>query len=227
MAISRERHAQDSIFRANQIEKISQNLENMEKNMELIYQRQDNLNVRAPVDGQLGFLNAELGQSVGPGYRIGQMNVLTSFKIRAEIDEHYIDRVRNGLNAYFERQADTFALVLRKVYPEVINGTFKVDLDFYSTMPENIRTGQSYHISLQLGETEQALQIARGGFFQSTGGQWVYVLSPDGQSALRRSIRIGKQNPRNYEVLEGLDPGEKVITSGYDAFGKNEKLVFK
>ncbi len=225
--ISQKRHEQDSIFRQNQVKKISQNLENMQKNLELIYQRQENLNLRAPVDGQLGLLKAELGQSISQGQRVGQVNVLTSYKINAEIDEHYIDRVRRGLRAYFDRQTDTFHLELKKVYPEVREGRFEVDMEFTGGLPENIRTGQSYHISLQLGETEQALQVPRGGFFQSTGGQWIYVLSPDEQFALRRTIRVGKQNPRYYEVLEGLQQGERVITSSYEIFGDNEKLVFK
>lgn len=222
-----ERHRQDSIYRKNQVDKISQNLENMQKNLELIYLRQDNLNIKAPVDGQLGLLDAELGQSINVGQRIGQVNVLTSYKINAEIDEHYIDRVRRYLGATFERQQDTFALQVTKVYPEVRDGRFEVDMGFTGAMPENIRTGQSYHISLQLGETQEAIQVPRGGFFQSTGGQWIFVVSDDGQSALKRSIRIGKQNPQYYEVIEGLQPGEEVVTSGYDLFGDNERLVFK
>ena len=221
------RNKQDSIFRKNQVEKISINLESMERNLQLIYERQENLNVKAPVDGQLGFLDAELGQSIGRGTRIGQVNVLTSYKIKAEIDEHYIDRIRRGLLATFERQQDTFKLELTKVYPEVREGRFEVDLLFRSKQPENIRTGQSYHISLQLGETQEATLIARGGFFQSTGGQWVYVLSPDESFAIKRDIRIGRQNPQYYEVIEGLDEGEKVVTSSYDVFGDNEKLVFR
>lgn len=222
-----ERYRQDSIYRKNQVEKISQNLENMQKNLELIYMRQDNLNIKAPVDGQLGLLDAELGQSINIGQRIGQVNVLTSYKINAEIDEHYIDRVRRYLGATFERQQDTFALQVTKVYPEVRDGRFEVDMGFTGAMPENIRTGQSYHISLQLGETQEAIQVPRGGFFQSTGGQWIFVVSDDGQSALKRSIRIGKQNPQYYEVIEGLQPGEEVVTSGYDLFGDNERLIFK
>ncbi|XOV91745.1 MAG: efflux RND transporter periplasmic adaptor subunit [Bacteroidota bacterium] len=221
-----KRNEQDSIFRKNQVEKISINLKNMEKNLELIYERQDNLNIKAPVDGQLGLLDAELGQSISRGQRIGQVNVLTSYKIKAEIDEHYIDRIRRGLLASFERQLDTFKLELTKVYPEVRDGRFEVDLLFTGKQPENIRTGQSYHISLQLGETQEATLIARGGFFQSTGGQWVFVLSPNEDFAIRRNIRIGRQNPQYYEVLEGLEEGERVVTSSYDVFGDNEKLIF-
>jgi HlyD family secretion protein len=199
----------------------------MQKNLELIYMRQENLNIKAPVDGQLGLLDAELGQSINMGQRIGQVNVLTSYKINAEIDEHYIDRVRRELLASFERQQDTFGLQLTKVYPEVRDGRFEVDLGFTGSLPDNIRTGQSYHISLQLGETQEAIQVPRGGFFQSTGGQWIFVVSEDGQSAIKQSIRIGKQNPQYYEVLEGLEPGDEVVTSGYDLFGDNERLMFK
>lgn len=222
-----ERSKQDSIFRKTQIEKISQNLLSMQTNLELVYQQKENLNIKAPVDGQLGLLNAELGQSISPGQRVGQVNVLTSYKIKAQIDEHYIDRINKDLTGYFERQNDTFNLVLTKVYPEVREGKFDVDLLFSSRVPENIRTGQSYQISLQLGETQEALQIPRGGFFQSTGGQWIFVVSPDGKFADRRNIKIGRQNPQYYEVLEGLTPGEKVVVSGYDLFGDNERLILK
>lgn len=222
-----ERNRQDSIFRKNQIEKISLNLDNMERNLALVYQRQEDLNIKSPVDGQLGYLDAELGQSIAAGQRIGQINVLTSYKIKAEIDEHYIDRIRRGLKGTFERQNEVFDLELFKVYPEVRQGKFQVDLKFTSKQPENIRAGQSYHISLQLGETQEATLIARGGFFQSTGGQWVYVLSPEGDFAIRRSIRIGRQNPQYYEVIEGLEQGEQVVTSSYDVFGDNERLVFR
>ncbi len=222
-----ERHLQDSIYRKNQVEKITLNLKNMQKNLELIYLRQENLNIKAPVDGQLGFLDAELGQSINIGQRIGQVNVLTSYKISAEISEHYIDRVRRELLASFERQQDTFGLQLIKVYPEVRDGEFEVDLGFTGQMPENIRAGQSYHISLQLGETQEAVQVPRGGFFQSTGGQWIYVISDDEKSAVKQSIRIGKQNPQYYEVLEGLEPGDQVVTSGYDLYGENDRLLFK
>ena len=222
-----ERQRQDSIYRKNQIEKISQNLKNMQKNLELVYMRQENLNIKAPVSGQLGLLDADLGQSINVGQRIGQVNVLTSYKIKAQIDEHYIDRIRKDLTGFFERQTDTFQLVLSKVYPEVRDGRFEVDFLFTGPQPQNIRTGQSYHISLQLGETQEAVQVPRGSFFQSTGGQWIFVVAEDGNSAYRRDIRIGKQNPQYYEVLEGLKPGEMVVTSGYDLFGDNERLVFK
>ncbi|MDP4271548.1 MAG: HlyD family efflux transporter periplasmic adaptor subunit [Bacteroidota bacterium] len=225
--LMQKRYLQDSIFRSNQVEKISQNLASMQRNLELIYQRQENLNVKAPVNGQLALLNAKPGQAISVGQRIGQINVLTSFKIKARIDEHYIDRVRKGLIAYVSRETDTLQMVVGKVYPEVRDGRFEVDLFFSGKLPENIRAGQSYNVGLQLGETQQAIMIPRGSFYQSTGGQWIYVLEADGKTAIKRNIRIGRQNPRSYEVLEGLRPGEKVVTSGYDLFGKNDKLVLK
>ena len=187
----------------------------------------DHLNVRAPADGQLGFLDAEIGQSISQGQRIGQVNVLTDYKIEADIDEHYIDRVQRDLVATFERNGKEYPLRLRKVYPEVRNGRFRVDLVFTGDKPETIRTGQSYNIKLQLGESSDALLLPKGSFFQSTGGQWIFVVAPGSDEAIKRPIRIGKQNSRYYEVLEGLDAGEKVITSNYDSFGEAERIVLK
>jgi len=198
----------------------------IELNMKLIRQQLDNLNVKAPVDGQLADLSPEIGQSVSKGESLGKINVLTSYKITATIDEHYIDRVKSNLTATFENQSKQYNLEVSKVFPQVKEGQFRVDFKFKSNLPQNIRAGQSYNISLQLGETEEAVQIARGSFFQSTGGQWIYVLSPDEKFAVKRTIRIGKQNPQYYEVLEGLKPGEKIITSSYEIFGDNDKIQF-
>ena len=227
MEITRKQQKQDSVFRKNQMRNITRDLKNMRKNLQMVYQRKENLKVKAPVDGQLGMLDVELGKSVSSGQSIGQINVLSSYKIHASIDEHYIDRIRRGLTAHLEREEDTFRLKLKKVYPEVRDGSFEVDLEFAGGQPENIRTGQSYNLRLKLGETEKALQVPRGGFFQSTGGRWIYLVSDDSSHAVRKPIRIGEQNPRYYEVTEGLQPGDKVITSGYDTFGKNEKLLFE
>jgi len=206
---------------------LDSDLARMQKTLGMVYQRLDHLNVRAPADGQLGFLDAEIGQSIAQGERIGQINVLTDYKIEATIDEHYIDRVIRDLTALLERNGKEYPLRLRKVYPEVRNGKFKVDLVFTDEKPETIRTGQSYNIKLQLGESSDALLLPKGSFFQSTGGQWIFVVNPDGDVALKRNIRIGKQNSRYYEVLEGLQAGEKVITSNYDSFGEAEKIVLK
>ncbi|MEZ5018652.1 MAG: HlyD family efflux transporter periplasmic adaptor subunit [Bacteroidales bacterium] len=222
-----ERQKQDSVFRSVQVENLQNNLENMRRNLGLVRQRVENLNVRATVDGQLGLLVPEIGQSIARGFNMGQINVLTSFKVTAQIDEHYIDRVRTQLTAKLDRQGSEFDLVVRRVYPEVRNGTFEIDMTFENSVPDNIRTGQTYYISLQLGQPKRSLLVPIGGFFQETGGQWIFVLDETESFATKRDISIGRKNPKYYEVLEGLQPGEKVIISGYDTFGKNEKLVFK
>tara|TARA_R110002167_G_scaffold103346_29_gene267453 strand:+ start:2505 stop:3755 length:1251 start_codon:yes stop_codon:yes gene_type:complete len=217
----------DDELRKTSLTSLDADLARMQKTLGMVYQRLDHLNVRAPADGQLGFLDAEIGQNISQGERIGQINVLTDYKIEATIDEHYIDRVQRELVAVLERNGNDYPLRLRKVYPEVRNGKFKVDLVFTEEKPETIRTGQSYNIKLQLGESSDALLLPKGSFFQSTGGQWIFVVNADGDEALRRNIRIGKQNSRYYEVLEGLQAGEKVITSNYDSFGDAEKIVLK
>lgn len=218
---------QDDQLRETSLKGLDTDLERMQKTLSMVYERLDHLNVRAPADGQLGFLDAEIGQNISQGQRIGQINVLTDFKIEADIDEHYIDRVKRDLSATLERNGNEYKLRLRKVYPEVRNGRFRVDLVFVDERPETIRAGQSYNIRLQLGESNDALLLPKGGFFQSTGGQWVFVVSPNGEEAIRRNVRLGKQNSRYYEVLEGLQPGEQVITSNYDSFGDAERIVLK
>lgn len=218
---------QDSIFRENQKIQMDQSLGNMQLNLKVVQQRREDLNVKAPVDGQLGLLEAEIGESISKGQRIGQINILDNFKIKALIDEHYIDRVKRDLPATLDRNGTNFNLKVRKVFPDVRNGQFEIDLVFEGSTPDNIRTGQTYHIKLELGESAKAVLLPRGGFFQSTGGQWVYVLNENETEATKRSIRIGKQNPQYYEVLEGLNPGEKVITSGYEMFGTNDRITFK
>lgn len=217
----------DSTIRITSMQTLEGDLAKMRQMLILVRERLDNLNVKAPVDGQLGMLDAEIGQRINEGQRIGQINVLDNFKIVALIDEHYIDRVVRELPAALDRNGTNYDLYVRKVYPEVRSGQFEIDLVFNDTTPDNIRTGQTYHIKLELGESAKAILLARGGFFQSTGGQWVYVLNENGTEATKRNIRIGKQNPLYYEVLEGLNPGETVITSGYEIFGTNDRIVFK
>ncbi|MGB3152936.1 MAG: efflux RND transporter periplasmic adaptor subunit [Maribacter sp.] len=217
----------DDEVRETSLPVLEADLNRMQKTLGMVYQRLDHLNVRAPADGQLGFLDAEIGQNISQGERIGQLNILTDYKIEAEIDEHYIDRVKRDLVASFERNGVEFPLRVRKVYPEVRNGRFRVDLIFTESKPETIRTGQSYNIKLQLGESSDALLLPKGSFFQSTGGQWIFVVAPGSDEALKRNIRVGKQNSRYYEVLEGLQAGEEVITSNYDSFGEAERIVLK
>ncbi len=227
LEINRIKERNDSTIRATSMMTLDLDLKKMREMLLLVRERIDNLNVRAPVDGQLGMLEAEIGQSIAQGQRIGQINVLTDYKVTAMIDEHYIDRVRRELQATVDRQGSSHHLVVRKVYPEVRNGQFKTELVFQSDKPDNIRTGQTYHIRLELGESQKGILLPRGAFFQSTGGQWVFVLNSDGTEATKRSIRIGKQNPLYFEVLEGLMPGEQVITSSYELFGNHDRIVLR
>lgn len=222
-----ERQKQDSIYRGIQVKQMEESLHNMRQNLILVRQRVDNLNIKAPVDGQLGLLDVEIGQSVSSGGRVGQISVLSDYKIEASIDEHYIDRVKSGLEASFERQDKNFALRVRKVYPEVRDKQFKTDFIFVGERPNNIRTGQTYYINLQLGQPMEAIIIPRGAFYQTTGGQWIFVVTPDGKKAVRRKVSIGRQNPTYYEVISGLDAGEKVITSSYDTYGDAEELILE
>ena len=217
---------QDSLYRSVQIQQMQESLDNMRLNMQMIRRRKDNLTIKAPIDGELGLLEASLGQSISQGTKIGQINNLDNYKIETFLDEHYIDRITPGLEATFARQDELYTAVIRKVYPEVRNGKFRADLKFIGTQPSNIRSGQTYYLNLQLGQPEQSILIPRGSFFQTTGGRWIYVLNADGKSATRRNIRINRQNPQYYEVLEGLQPGDRVITSSYEHFGDNEMLKF-
>ena len=222
----RERSKQDSLYRGTQIDRMEESLDNMLVNMSMIRKRKSNLIVKAPIDGELGLLDVVLGQSIASGTKIGQVNSVGTYKVEAQIDEHYIDRVVAGLEATFERQGETYATSIRKVYPEVRDGKFQADFKFEGQQPDNIRAGQTYYLNLQLGQPEEAVIIPRGTFYQKTGGKWIYVVNKDGNKAVKREIRIGRQNPQYYEVLEGLEPGETVITSGYDTYGDSDVLVF-
>ena len=191
-----ERQVQDSLYRSVQIEQMEENLDNMKRNMQLIRERIGNLNVKSPIDGEVGLLDIVLGQSVSTGQKIGQINDLSDYKVR-----------------------------LRKVYPEVRSGQFRADFTFLGDHPENIRSGQTYYLHLELGQPTEAVIIPRGSFYQTTGGAWIYVLAPEGDKAYKRPIRIGRQNPQYYEVLDGLEPGERVIVSGYENYGSNDVLI--
>ena len=218
---------QDSLSRGIQMEEMEFSLDNMRKNIQLIRQRKENLNVRSQIDGELGLLAVVLGQNIAAGQMIGQVNDLSDYKVEAMIDEHYIDRVRPGLSATFDRQGTQFALAVRKVYPEVREGKFRTDLVFRGERPDNIRSGQTYYINLELGQPTESVIVPKGTFFQVTGGNWIFVLDADGKKAYRRNIKIGRQNPQYYEVLEGLEPGERVIVSNYDAYKDNEVLILE
>ena len=222
-----ERLRQDSLYRSIQMSQMEDNLSNMRRNVLLIRERKDKLDVRSQIDGELGLLDVVLGQNVQPGQKIGQINDLSDYKVEALIDEHYIDRVRTGLNATFDRQGAHFALTVRKVYPEVRDGKFRTDFVFTGERPDNIRSGQTYYINLELGQPTECVMIPKGTFFQSTGGNWIFVVDRDGKRAYRRKIKIGRQNPQYYEVLEGLEAGERVIVSGYESYKNSEVLVIQ
>ena len=222
-----ERLRQDSLYRSIQMSQMEDNLSNMRRNVLLIRERKDKLEVRSPIDGELGLLDVVLGQNVQPGQKIGQINDLSDYKVEALIDEHYIDRVRTGLSATFDRQGAHFALTVRKVYPEVRDGKFRTDFVFTGERPDNIRSGQTYYINLELGQPTECVMIPKGTFFQSTGGNWIFVVDRDGKRAYRRKIKIGRQNPQYYEVTEGLEPGERVIVSGYESYKNSEVLVIQ
>lgn len=222
-----QRLKQDSIYRHVQMVQMEDNLDNMRKNVLLVRDRKNKLEVRSAIDGELGLLDVELGQNIAAGQNIGQINDLSDFKVQAQIDEHYIDRVRPGLSASFSRDGKTYLLRVRKVYPEVRNGTFRTDFVFVGERPAQMRSGQTFYVELALGKSQQATLIPRGTFFQTTGGNWIFVLDKSGRKAYRRNISIARQNPQYYEVTDGLEPGERVITSGYEAFKDNEVLVIK
>lgn len=223
----KERAVQDSLYRSVEIEQMRESLQNMRRNMEMIRRRKEKLVITAPIDGELGLLDVVLGQTITEGTKIGQINSIDTFKIETFIDELYIDRVKQGLGATIERNGETFNTSIRKIYPEVREGKFQVDFKFEGEEPYNIRSGQNYYLNLQLGMTNESIIIPRGYFYQNTGGQWIYVLNPDGTGATKRKIKIGRQNPQYYEVLDGLEPGERVIISSYQDFGDHDILNFR
>lgn len=222
-----ESFKQDSIFHIVQVRQLEQSLDRLERNLSIARQRLDDLTIRAPIDGQLTSLIPEIGQTVAQGQRIGQVDQLDGFIVRAAIDEHYLARINEGQYGEFDFAGKTFRLITDRVYPEVRDGRFEVDMRFRGETPEDIRRGKTVHIRLELGDLSEAVLIPRGGFYQKTGGQWIYVLDESGETAIKRNIRLGRQNPQVFEVLEGLEPGEKVVTSSYDSFGDIDKLVLK
>jgi HlyD family secretion protein len=181
--------------------------------------------VRAPVDGQLTSLDAEIGQSKNKGERLGQIDVLSGFKVRVDIDEHYISRIYTGLAGEYDFGDKKYKLTIKKVFTQVTNGRFQVDMEFVGAVPPGIRRGQSLQIRLALSDETQAILLAKGGFYQQTGGNWIFKVSDNGKTAYRVDIQLGRQNPDYYEVMQGLKPGDKVVTSGYDNYGNMQELV--
>lgn len=225
LALTLQSYHQDSVFREIQMDQLEASLVRMETNLEIVKQNMGNLILKAPVSGQLTSRNAEIGESKTKGERLGQIDVLDGFKLLIAVDEYYISRISIGQKGTFTFDGKKHELRVGKVYPEVLNGRFEVDMEFVSEEPEGIRRGQSQHIRLELGDPGEGLLLARGGFFQKTGGQWVFLVDESEEYAVKQPIRLGRQNTEVFEVLEGLNPGDKVITSSYELFGEVEKLI--
>jgi len=220
-------YRQDSLARSSQISRIDQSQRRMMQSLEGVGRILENLVIRSPINGQLATPDLEIGQSINPGERIGQIDVLDSFKVRVRIDELYLPRTERGLKGTFTLAGDEYELVITKIYPTITDGRFEVDMEFTGEQPDGIKRGQSVRIRLELGNSAQALLLPVGGFYKDTGGNWVYVLEGDGARAVRKDIRLGRKNPEYFEVTDGLEPGDRVITSSYDHFGDNEVLLLK
>lgn len=222
-----EKCYQDSVFMKIRIAASEESVESMQNNLKIIRGRLNHLILKSPVNGELASLKPEIGEVIAYGSRIGTINILDSYKVRVEIDEHYLARIQKGLKGMCDFSDKDYPATITKIYPEVKDGKFSADMEFDKNIPQEIKIGQTSRIRLELGESKRALLISRGGFFQSTGGQWIFVLDKSGKYATKRNIRIGLQNPSYFEVQEGLEPGEKVIVSGYENFGNVDKLILK
>lgn len=207
-----------------QIKQLEGTLERTRNNLSMMKENLENLSVKAPVSGLLSRVDVEIGASITAGQNIGQIDDLDGFKMRVEVDEHYISRIFPGLEGSFEFNGATTKLVVSKVYPEVKSGRFEVDMTFEGNIPDGIRRGQSVPVRLQLGKPAEAVLLPTGGFFSDTGGNWVYVVSKSGSQAEKRDISLGRKNPQYFEVLSGLEPGEEVVTSSYENFGDKDVL---
>lgn len=221
-----ESQAKDLKFSEEQVRSLESSVKRMQKSLDLLQEQLESLTIKAPISGHLTSLEAEVGQSVAPGIQLGQIDDVEGFITRAEIDEHYINRIETGRKGTFTFGDEDYEVVVKIVYPEVKEGKFEVDLEFSGKEPAGIKRGLTLHIRLQLSEMSEAILLARGGFYQTTGGNWVFVVDEAGGFAVRRTIRLGRQNPEFFEVLEGLNPGEKVITSSYENYGDIERLEF-
>lgn len=222
-----ESFKKDSVQTITQMQQLNNSEQRMYQNLEAVQQILDNLAVTAPITGQLSTIELNQGQSISSGERIGQVDILDNYKVRVAIDEYHLSRITQGLRGSFNFDGQTHELEITKIYPVINNGQFEVDMEFVNEAPGNLRRGQTVRIRLELGESASAVQIPRGGFYQTTGGNWVFVVNEEEGRAYRRDIQLGRQNPEYFEVQFGLEPGEKVITSSYDTFGDNEVLVLE
>jgi HlyD family secretion protein len=221
-------YKQELQLKSVQLKQLNDSEARMWKSLEAVGMILNNLVIKAPKDGQYASEQMEIGESVQQGERLGQIDIVNDFKLRVAIDELYLPRISVGQVASYESQVgEIFKLEITKVYPSITNGNFEVDMEFIDQTPDGIKRGQSLRIRIELGNPGQALLLATGGFFQSTGGNWVFVVDESGTQAVKRDIKLGRKNSLHYEILEGLEPGDKVITSSYDNFGDNEILVLK
>ncbi|WP_018613452.1 efflux RND transporter periplasmic adaptor subunit [Segetibacter koreensis] len=218
---------QDSTSNTQQLTQARQSYEGSQNALNVMRKKVGDLIVRAPVDGQLTSLDAEIGQNKNKGERLGQLDITSGFKVRADIDEHYISRIFPGLTGDFTLSDKTYRLKIKKVYTQVTNGRFQVDMEFVGQVPQGIRRGQTLQIRLALGDETQAILLAKGGFFQQTGGNWIFKVAENGNVAYKVDIQLGRQNPDYYEVLQGLKSGDKVVTSSYENYGTMQELVLK
>jgi len=225
MVLAKQVLSEDSISTKLEIKQAQDSYSRTQSALELMRKKVGDLVVRAPIDGQLTSLDAEIGQSINKGTRLGQVDVTTGYKVRVDVDEHYISRIYAGQSGTFKLNGKSYILIIKKVFTQVTNGRFQVDMVFEGETPQGIRRGQNLQIRLALSAEKEALLVAKGGFFQKTGGNWMFKVSEDGGSAYKVNVRLGSQNTEYFEVLEGLNPGDKVITSSYDSFGEVEELI--
>lgn len=219
---------QDTVSRTAQEKQDKESYAGAQKTLQILQKKVGGLIIRAPSDGQLTSLDAEIGQSKTPGMTIGQLDVLNGFKVRlSDVDEHYISRVFTGLTGVFNFAGKDYKLKIIKVYTQVTNGRFQVDMSFVGEVPKGIRKGQTLQITLALSDETTAILVPKGGFYQQTGGNWIFKVGEDGKTAYRQEITLGRQNTDYYEVLSGLKPGDKVVTSSYENYGTMQELVLK
>ncbi len=222
----KQRIEQEDVLGRNQLARANESIERLTLSLDLLRRIVDNLDVRAPIDGFLSSIGAEIGENIAPGRRIGQIDQLDAFKIRASIDQYYLSRVEVGTSGKTELDGEIYAVAVKKVYPEVVNDAFTVDIDFTGAPPSGLRRGQRLTIELSFGASTQSLIVERGGFMQHSGGRWVYLIAEDRRSAHRAPVRFGRQNPRYLEVLEGLRPNDWIVSSTYTTFNDVDEIEF-
>ena len=222
-----ESYVKDSIQTISQLSQLDESERRMWRSLDAVQSILDNLIITAPIEGQLTTIELQQGQSISPSERVGQVDLVNNFKVRVGVDEFHLSRITTGLRGSFEFDGETHLMEITKVYPVITNGQFQVDMEFVNEAPTRIRRGQRVRIRLELGDASIALLLEKGGFFQTTGGSWIFILNEDESEATRREIRLGQQNPEFFEVVSGLSAGDRVIISSYETFGENEVLVLK